>query len=234
MAAKASRAYDAELRSKRLSWPSEERISARNVKYFMVIAMSKIIGLTGGIATGKSAVSQYLAAKQIPIIDADKVAHQVQQPGQAGLAAIVRAFGKAVLTSDGSLDRERLGQLVFGHPERLNQLVSVMDPYIRETILNQLARYHDHKLVVIDAPTLFENGYTYLAAEIMVVYCDPVTQMKRLMKRNHLTIAQAAARMKSQWPLQTKCDLADTIIYNSGSLAHTNEQIDKWLENEME
>jgi len=197
-----------------------------------VIVMNKVIGLTGGIATGKSAVSTFLGRKGIPIIDADIVAHQVQEPGENGLKAITAEFGQEVLASSGRLDRTRLGEIVFQHPQKLKRLVQVMDPFIREKIIHEIDRYRDKQLTVLDAPTLFENGYTYLTDSIVVVYCDPVTQMKRLRRRDDLTISQASARIKSQWSLQTKCDLADTIIYNSGSLENTNMQVEDWLQQE--
>ncbi|GAF35976.1 dephospho-CoA kinase [Lentilactobacillus farraginis] len=195
--------------------------------------MSRVIGLTGGIATGKSIVSRYLGQKGVPIIDADVVAHQVQAPGEDGLKAIVNEFGRRVLSADQSLNRRELAKLVFHQPAKLKRLVQVMDPFIRKRIIAELNHYQDYQLVVLDAPTLFENGYTYLTDSIVVVYCDPVTQLKRLRVRNQLSISQASARIKSQWPLQTKCDLADTIIYNSGTLSHTYEQIENWLKNEM-
>lgn len=194
--------------------------------------MNKVIGLTGGIATGKSAVSTFLGRKGIPIIDADIVAHQVQEPGENGLKAIIAEFGQEVLAPSGRLDRTRLGEIVFQHPQKLKRLVQVMDLFIREKIIHEIDRYRDKQLTVLDAPTLFENGYTYLTDSIVVVYCDPVTQMKRLRRRDDLTISQASARIKSQWSLQTKCDLADTIIYNSGSLENTNMQVEDWLQQE--
>lgn len=189
--------------------------------------------MTGGIATGKSIVSRYLGQKGVPIIDADVVAHQVQAPGEDGLKAIVNEFGRRVLSADQSLNRRELAKLVFHQPAKLKRLVQVMDPFIRKRIIAELNHYQDYQLVVLDAPTLFENGYTYLTDSIVVVYCDPVTQLRRLRVRNQLSISQASARIKSQWPLQTKCDLADTIIYNSGTLSHTYEQIENWLKNEM-
>ncbi len=195
--------------------------------------MSKLIGLTGGIATGKSAVSQYLKTKGIPVIDADEIAHRVQEPDHAGFKAIVRTFGETVVSSTGHLDRKTLGSLVFGHQERLQTLVRVMDPYIRNGIIGAISAVQSAPLAVLDAPTLFENGYTYLTDSVMVVYCNPTIQLRRLMARNQLSLAEASARIGSQWPLQTKCDLADTIIYNSGTLAKTQSQIDNWLRNEM-
>ncbi|KRK89907.1 dephospho-CoA kinase [Lentilactobacillus sunkii] len=195
--------------------------------------MTKLIGLTGGIATGKSLVSDYLQQQGIPIIDADLVTHKVEQKGTEGLKALVRVFGRQILLPDGSLDRRGLGQIVFNSPNDLKALVRTIDPFIRDEIFKQLETYKDDELTVLDAPTLFENGYAHLVDEVIVVYSDPVTQLHRLMKRNKLSIVEANTRIKNQWPMQTKCDLADTIIYNSGTVSTTLTQVDKWLANEM-
>lgn len=194
--------------------------------------MTKLIGLTGGIATGKSVVSDYLHQQGIPVIDADIVTHQVEQTGTPGLQALVDAFGQRILLADGALDRQALGRIVFNNPADLKQLVRIIDPFIREEILSQLKRYRDTEMTVLDAPTLFENGYVHLVDEVVVVYCDPVTQLQRLMKRNKLSIVSATKRIRNQWPLQTKCDLADTIIYNSGTMTTTLTQVDRWLAKE--
>lgn len=195
--------------------------------------MTKLIGLTGGIATGKSLVSDYLQQQGIPIIDADLVTHKVEQKGTEGLKALVRVFGRQILLPDGSLDRRGLGQIVFNNSTDLKTLVRTIDPFIRDEIFKQLETYKDDELTVLDAPTLFENGYAHLVDEIVVVYSDSVTQLHRLMKRNKLSIVEATKRIKNQWPMQTKCDLADTIIYNSGTVSTTLTQVDRWLANEM-
>lgn len=195
--------------------------------------MTKLIGLTGGIATGKSLVSDYLRQQGIPIIDADLVTHKVEQKGTEGLKALSQVFGKQILLPDGSLDRRGLGQLVFNNPTDLKALVRTIDPFIRTEIFKQIETYKSAGLIVLDAPTLFENGYAHLVDEIVTVYSDPVTQLHRLMKRNKLSIVEANKRIKNQWPMQTKCDLADTIIYNSGTISTTLTEVDRWLANEM-
>lgn len=194
--------------------------------------MSKLIGLTGGIATGKSAVSSYLKTLGIPIIDADLITHQVEKKGQAGYEAIIQTFGHDILADDGEIDRRALGQLVFSRQPALKQLVRTIDPFIRDQISQQFKKYETAHLVVLDAPTLFENGYAHIVDELVVVYCNSATQLRRLMNRNHLTYSAANQRINSQWPLQTKCNLADTIIYNSGTIMQTRVQIDKWLATE--
>lgn len=118
---------------------------------------------------------------------------------------------------------------MFNDPSKLKRLVRVIDPFIRAEIFKQIDHYFDAPLVVLDAPTLYENGYAHLVDQVIVVYCDPVTQLHRLMKRNKLSIVDATKRIKNQWPLQTKCDLADTIIYNSDSIPETLAQVKTWL-----
>lgn len=195
--------------------------------------MTKLIGLTGGIATGKSVVSGYIRQQGIPIIDADLVTHQVEAKGTAGLQALVKVFGPQIIKVDGSLDRHQLGEIVFSNSGDLKKLVRTIDPFIRDEIFQQLNAHQSAKLTVLDAPTLFENGYVHLVDEVIVVSCDPVTQLRRLMKRNKLSVVDANKRIQNQWPLQTKCDLADTIIYNSGTVSTTLTQVDRWLANEM-
>lgn len=195
--------------------------------------MTKLIGLTGGIATGKSVVSGYIQQQGIPVIDADLVTHQVEAKGTPGLQALVKVFGPQIIKVDGSLDRHQLGEIVFSNSGDLKKLVRTIDPFIRDEIFQQLNAYQSAKLTVLDAPTLFENGYVHLVDEVIVVSCDPVTQLRRLMKRNKLSVVDANKRIQNQWPLQTKCDLADTIIYNSGTVSTTLTQVDRWLANEM-
>ncbi|MGF2383973.1 dephospho-CoA kinase [Lentilactobacillus otakiensis] len=195
--------------------------------------MTKLIGLTGGIATGKSVVSDYLQQQGVPIIDADLVTHQVEAKGTPGLQSLVTVFGAQILNADSSLDRHALGEIVFNDPAALKMLVRTIDPFIRDEIFHQLAANQSARLTVLDAPTLFENGYAHLVDEVVVVFCDPVTQLRRLMKRNKLSIVDANKRIQNQWPLQTKCDLADTIIYNSGTVSTTLTQVDRWLAKEM-
>lgn len=194
--------------------------------------MTRLIGLTGGIATGKSAVSHYLKTKNIPVIDADVITHQVEEKGQAGYQAILTVFGDSIVAKDGHIDRQRLGKLVFSNKGYLKQLVRTIDPFIRDEILRQFIQNTQSPLTVLDAPTLFENGYAHIVDELVVVYCDPVTQLHRLMERNQLSISQASDRIKNQWPLQTKRNLADTIIYNSGTIDQTHAQVDDWLATE--
>lgn len=190
--------------------------------------MTMIIGLTGGIATGKTTVSQYLKAQGYPVIDADVVAHQVVEPGSRGLQLIVKTFGQSVLSSNGELDRQRLAQLVFTFPKKMAQLNQILQPIIRERIL-ELIRSFNGPVVVLDVPLLYEQHYDELCDVVMVVSVQPQQQLRRLMKRNQLTEKAAAIRIASQMPLSEKEKLADVVIDNNGSIASTRQQVTNWL-----
>lgn len=190
-----------------------------------------IIGLTGGIATGKSNVSRYLARHGYSIVDADKITHAVQSKGQPGLSAIVRAFGKSFLTANGDLNRSKLGARVFTHKSALRKLVRVIDPFIRQTVIQKMRRDSEKtNRIVLDAPTLFENGYQYLVDQIWVIACSPMVQMQRLRSRDRLSISDAQSRMGSQWPLTIKEALADVIINSNGSKRQTLAQVKKLID----
>ncbi|MCY9806962.1 dephospho-CoA kinase [Lentilactobacillus senioris] len=191
--------------------------------------MSKIIGLTGGIATGKSLVSSFLSQQAIPIIDADQITKRVEAKDTVGLAAIVAEFGKDMLQSDGQLNRKALGRIVFSDKEQLKLLVRTIDPFIRQQIVKEVQELKEHSLIVLDAPTLFENGYQQLVDEILMVSCTANIQLQRLMQRNNLSIVQANQRIQAQWPVEVKQQLADYVIYNSETKQKTYQQVADWL-----
>lgn len=192
-----------------------------------------IIGITGGIASGKSTVSNYLIRCGYSVVDADQVARQVVAPGTDGLKKIVQAFGPKILTDDGRLNRQKLGRVVFNSPDQLQILNKILQPLIRQKIIRQLTALQraDHQLIFLDAPLLFEQHYDALCDLVMVVVTSPAIQLKRLMKRNQLTVEQAEARIKSQMPLATKEALADMVIDNDSSIARTEQQVQQWLDN---
>lgn len=195
--------------------------------------MTEVWGLTGGIATGKSTVSTWLRQAGLPIIDADVIARQVVAPGTPGLAQIQATFGADFLRDDGSLNRQRLGQLVFHDPAQLQRLDAITTPLIQTELTRQLADYRQRgvPVVLIDAPTLFEVGYLqHLVDYVMVVTTSVVTQKARLMARNKLSAADAQARMDRQWPLAKKVALADVVIDNDGDITQTRQQVVKWLD----
>ena len=190
--------------------------------------MTMVIGLTGGIATGKTTVSNYLKELGYPVIDADVVARQVVEPGTKGLRMITDTFGEKVLTSDGQLDRQQLAQLVFTSSEQLQQLNRILQPIIRELIQELISTSKD-SVVVIDVPLLYKQHYEELCDVVMVVSVQPQQQLERLMNRNHLTMDEAKNRVTSQMPLSSKERLADVVIDNNGSVEETRQQVKRWL-----
>jgi dephospho-CoA kinase len=193
--------------------------------------MSLVLGLTGGIASGKSTVSHWLAEYGYPIVDADVIARQVVAPGTIGLRQLATLFSPAILTADGALDRQKLGRIVFADRRQLAQLTAVTGPLIRQEINRQLValKHAKKELIVLDVPLLFEGHYQQNADLTMVVYVDGSTQLQRLMIRNHLDEVAAKQRIVSQWPLIAKRQMADIVIDNNDSLAATKQQVVKFL-----
>ena len=195
--------------------------------------MTKVLGLTGGIATGKSTVSKYLAQKGAVIIDGDLIARRVVEPPQLGLKRLVKVFGPQILASDGTLQRAKLGKMVFGDVKAEAKLNQTLGSIIHQEICMDLkkARANQVKLVVLDIPLLFEGGYEKLCEAVMVVAVKPATQLKRLIDRNHYDEATAEARINAQWPLERKKELATVVIDNEASIENTYLQVDNWLFN---
>ena len=197
--------------------------------------MTFILGLTGGIATGKSTVSRYLAEKGYPIVDADLIARRVVEPETEGLAKIVAHFGQEIIKKDGSLDREKLGALVFSQPEKRLTLNAILSQYIRRAIEEETAALvnEKHPLVVLDIPLLYEAGYESDCDAVMVVYTTVEEQLKRLMMRNQLTEEEALNRIASQESIEDKKMRADSVIDNNGARDQTYEQVETWLKNNL-
>ena len=193
--------------------------------------MTYILGLTGGIASGKSTVSAYLAQNGALIIDADLIARQVVAKKSSGLKQIVAKFGGEILTASGELDRKKLGKLVFSNKELLKNLTDITGPLIRAEILREIeaAKKAQVKLVVLDIPLLFETGYQTLCDKVMVVTIPSEVQLKRVMKRDNLSAAEARKRIANQLPASKRNELADVLIDNSKSVAETYQQVLKWL-----
>lgn len=193
--------------------------------------VTMVLGLTGGIATGKSAVSDIFKGFNVPIIDADQVARKVVEPGTKGLKEIQSAFGWQMIQPDGTLDRHALGTLVFSQPEALAQLNGITGPLIKQAVARKLQGYRRRKvpLVVYDAPTLFEAHGASGMNEIMVVTLPPQVQLERLMARDHLNEKEALERIHAQLPLEEKVKRADVVIDNSHSVDKTKAQVVRWL-----
>lgn len=195
--------------------------------------MSYLVGLTGGIASGKSVVSNYLKQKGIPIIDADVVAREVVEPGTKGLQKIVDHFGTDYLTSEQTLDRKKLGQLIFSNEAAREQLAVFLDQAILDRMQELTAAYRARQepLIVWDMALLIEKNYQSLVDEVLLVSVAPDIQVERLMARDHISAKEAKQKIASQLPLQEKKRFADLWIDNSGTLDETYRQIDHWLEN---
>lgn len=177
------------------------------------------IGLTGGIASGKSTVLTYFKDKGIPYIDADIVAREVVEPGTEGLKAIVDTFGSHVLQDDGTLDREALGAIVFHNEEKRQLLNSCLKTHIRNRIMELTSQYEQGNtpILIYDIPLLIEGEWYTMMDEVWLVYVNETTQIERLMSRNGYTREDALARINSQMRLDDKRAYADIIVDNNGT-----------------
>lgn len=186
------------------------------------------MGLTGGIATGKSTVSTMFARLGARLIDADLLAREVVLPGQPPYQAIVKEFGPEVIQEDGQLDRKRLGAIVFADPERRKRLEALTHPAIRTRQARILAACEEEEfegIVLWDAALLFESGSAAGMDRTVVVYADEATQLGRLMARDVSAEEEVRARIRSQMPVAEKARLASYVIDNSGSRAETERQV---------
>lgn len=184
-----------------------------------------ILGLTGGIGAGKTAVSDALADKGICIVDADVIARDVVAPNSEGLRVIVDKFGRDMLQSDGMLNRAALRELIFSNETYKNWLNNLLHPMIRKTILSQLANADSH-YVVLSAPLLFENQLDALCNHTLLVDVSEEIQLHRTTQRDKVAITQVKQIMAAQMSRQDKCHKADTILDNNGSLAHMHAKLE--------
>ena len=186
------------------------------------------VGLTGGIGSGKSEVSKRLAELGAVVIDADKIAREVVEPGTAGLRDVVATFGSDVLLPDGTLDREGLGRIVFGDPDKLASLNAIVHPLVGEriaTIMADVERDHPDAVVVYDVPLLVENNLQDRYDVVVVVAASTDTQLQRLTANRGMRPEDAQARIAAQAPLEAKLAVADYVIDNDGELAALDEQV---------
>lgn len=177
----------------------------------------RLVGLTGGIATGKSTFARAVRALGVPVVDADALARAVVAPGTPGLAAIAQAFGPAVLGPDGALDRKALGALVFGDGGARRRLEAITHPAIRQAMQAETARLAEagHELAFYDTPLLYEVGLEGAVALVVVVFAPPEAQLSRLMARDGLDRPAAQARLAAQLPVAEKAARADVVVDNS-------------------
>src|SRR5690625_2548609 len=195
--------------------------------------MTLTIGLTGGIATGKSTVSSMIANFDIPIIDADKIAREVVEPGRTAYMEIIQKFGSEILKKDETLNRKRLGEIIFSNKEKRDQLNNIVHPAVRKEMLQQRDYFVNLGVnsVVLDIPLLFESNLMNYVEKTIVVYIPEKLQLKRLMKRDYLTKNEALKRIRSQMPTSDKIKLADVVIDNSQTKEKTLQQLVNILNN---
>lgn len=194
------------------------------------VEMSFVLGVTGGIASGKSTVVDFFKEEGFPVVDGDIVARQVVEPETEGLRALEKAFGSAILQNNGSLDRKKLGTLIFHDETKRELLNETLDPFIRSEIERQAkVAKQTSSLVIVDVPLLFEGHYETMMDEVAVVYVTPKIQLERLMKRNELPKSEALERINSQLSLDEKKKRADILFDNCQSQETTRQQVLDWL-----
>ena len=190
-----------------------------------------IIGLTGSIASGKSTISKMLKERGFPVVDADEIARLVVEPGTEVIKEIANVFGENVLKENGSLNREKLGELIFGNKDEREKLNSIIHPAIRTEMLRQKDEWFASgaQTVIMDIPLLFESKLEHFVEKIIVVSVTPEIQKKRLMSRNELTEEEALARIRSQLPMEQKEESADAVIFNNETVEESEKQLNNIL-----
>ncbi|MEC1613056.1 dephospho-CoA kinase [Bacillus mojavensis] len=193
--------------------------------------MTLVIGLTGGIASGKSTVANMLIDKGITVIDADIIAKQAVEKGMPAYRQIIDEFGEDILLENGDIDRRKLGAIVFTNEQKRLALNSIVHPAVREEMLKRRDESiaNQETFVVLDIPLLFESKLESLVDKIIVVSVTKELQLERLIKRNQLTEEEALSRIRSQMPLEEKVSRADDVIDNSGTLEETKQQLEEIL-----
>lgn len=193
--------------------------------------MSKIIGLTGGIASGKSTVTAYLRQKGYQVVDADRLVHSLQAKGGPLYQALILAFGTGILGPGQELDRPKFAQLIFNDPAARKKSADLQDRIIRQELIKERDRLaQEEDIFFMDLPLLFELDYEDWFDEIWLVVLDEDQQLQRLMARNGYSLEEAQKRVASQMPLSKKIRLADQLIDNNGSLEDTYSQLDQQLQ----
>lgn len=192
------------------------------------------VGLTGGIATGKSTVVRMLVKKGARVIDHDALVHTLQEPGRPVWNRIVEAFGREILDAGGRIDRKTLGVLVFGDEERRKVLEGIVHPAVLEEAQRErdrIGRKDERAIVLSDIPLLLEVGMQGLFDLILLVYAPPEVQIARVMKRNSMTRDEAVARLEAQMPIDEKLKRADVVIRNDGTMKELQQRVDEvWEE----
>lgn len=188
--------------------------------------MTKTVGLTGSISTGKSTVAKIFAEHRVPIIDADIIAREVVEPGRFAYEQITETFGTGVLQQNKELDRAKLGEIIFSDQQKREQLNDIVHPEIIQELIRKKQMYieREYPLIVLDIPLLFEMNLAPIVDVTVVVYTTRETQLQRLMKRDSITKDQAEKKISSQMSIEEKAKIADFVIDNSKSYENTVHQ----------
>jgi len=186
------------------------------------------VGLTGGIATGKSYVRARFESLGVPTIDADTLARDAVAPGSTGLADVIRRFGAEVCDTGGALNRKKLGAIVFKSLDARRDLERIIHPYVREMMERWFASLDPERVLfaIADIPLLFEGGLESDFDAVIVTACEPATQLRRLMTRDGLSEEEARQRVAAQWPIENKIAKADYVIRTDGTFDDTNRHVD--------
>lgn len=188
------------------------------------------VGLTGGIACGKSTVAQMFVELGAFLIDFDRIAHYVQEPGKPAYEEVVHHFGKAILQPDKKIDRVKLGDIVFGNKKKILELNNIVHPLVYQEWnirLDKIRTKEEHAIILSDVPLLFEGGMQHLFDLTVLVLIAPEEQIRRLCMRNGLSMEDAEKRLKNQMPIREKIKLADIVIDNEGSVSDTEKEVNK-------
>ena len=188
--------------------------------------MSMIVGLTGGIATGKSTISEMFRNENIPVIDADTIAREVVNKNEPAYLKIIQEFGPQILLVTGDINRKKLAQIIFNDEKKRDKLNTIVHPEVKKRIVNEIKLHETmgSQLVVLDVPLLYESNFQEMCDFVVVVFTDESTQLQRLMKRDNLSLEEAKKRIASQMSLRDKIELADFKIDNSLSILETKTQ----------
>ena len=197
--------------------------------------MTLIIGLTGGIATGKSTVTQMFQSINVPVIETDKIAREMLNIGTEGYEEVLSSFSKNILLTNKEINRKKLGLIVFGNPQRRERLNSILHPRVKSIVKTEIQKHKElgTKMIVLDVPLLFETDFIDLVDKTVVVYTTFKKQKERLMERERIDKDYAEMKISSQMLLNRKVDLADYVIDNSKSILNTRKEFNNIM-NQLE
>ena len=193
--------------------------------------MTLIVGLTGGIATGKSTVTKMFQSVDIPVIETDKIARELLKKGTEGYEEVVSSFSRSILLTNDEINRKKLATIVFGNPQRRKTLNEIVHPRVESIVRTEIQKHKElgTKIIVLDVPLLFETGFIDLVDKTVVVYTTFKKQKERLMERERIDKEYAELKISSQIPLNRKVDLADYVIDNSTSILNTRKEFNEVL-----